>query len=70
MAKAKITVRAVVYETYEIDVPDDIMEHNEDHNFLWHVEDYFSNIDDQSRYLVDTDSFSWEIDDIEIVNGE
>lgn len=63
MAKAKITVRAVVYETYEIDVPDDIMEHNE-------VEDYFLNIDDQSRYLVDTDSFSWEIDDIEIVNGE
>lgn len=63
MAKAKITVRAVVYETYEIDVPDDIMEHNE-------VEDYFSNIDDQSRYLIDKDSFSWEIDDIEIVNGE
>jgi hypothetical protein len=46
------------------------MEHNEDHNFLWHVEDYFSNIDDQSRYLVDTDSFSWEIDDIEIMKGE
>jgi hypothetical protein len=63
MAKAKITVRAVVYETYEIDVPDDIMEHNE-------VEDYFLNIDDQSRYLIDKDSFSWEIDDIEIVNGE
>jgi len=50
-------------KTYEIDVPDDIMEHNE-------VEDYFLNIDDQSRYLIDKDSFSWEIDDIEIVNGE
>jgi hypothetical protein len=71
MTKAKITVRSVIYETYEIDVPDEVMKLHEEDDIVGYIQDHFLSIDihELFAYLIDTDSYSWDIDDMEIVKG-
>ena len=62
MAKFKIEVREVVYSTYEVTIPEKVMEDLKLQER--EIEEYFYQLEDHDRYLVDKDSFSWEIDEI------
>ena len=58
MAKKKFSVQSLAFETYVVDVPDDIKDGAK-------MEEYFYNLEDHSQFLVDSESFQWQIDSIE-----
>lgn len=59
MAKMKFSVQSTVFETYVIDVPDDVKGAK--------MEEYFFNMkdDEKKKYLLDSESFEWQIDSVE-----
>ncbi len=61
MAKYRLEVRSVVYHTYEIDVPDDIVDDGD-------IEEYFYEMDDEEQErakLDEIDSTEWQVESIE-----
>lgn len=61
MAKYRIAVMETVWHTYEVEIPDDVPEREQ--------EDYFYEMDadEQKAGLIESESCSWEIDEIEKV---
>ncbi len=65
MAKYRLEVRSVVYHTYEIDVPDDIVDDGD-------IEEYFYEMDDEEQErgkLDEIDSTEWQVESIEKIEG-
>ena len=61
MAKYRLEVRSVVYHTYEIDVPDDIVDDGD-------IEEYFYEMGDEEQErakLDEIDSTEWQVESIE-----
>jgi hypothetical protein len=61
MAKYRLEVRSVVYHTYEIDVPDDIVDDGD-------IEEYFYEMDGVEQEwakLDEINSTEWEVESIE-----
>jgi len=67
MAKYRIQIRETVYSVYDFDVPNELLTDNQEENEVI-AEDYFCNKTpiEQEEYLIDTDSFTWEVDGIEL----
>ncbi len=65
MAKYRLEVRSVEYHTYEIDVPDDIVDDGD-------IEEYFYEMDDEEQErgkLDEIDSTEWQVESIEKIEG-
>jgi hypothetical protein len=65
MAKYRLEVRSVVYHTYEIDVPDDIVDDGD-------IEEYFYEMDGVEQEwakLDEINSTEWEVESIEKIEG-
>lgn len=63
MPKFRIEVRDTTYYTYELDIPQEIVEAHENNGEA--IEEYFYELVDQEKFLVDKDNFSWEITEVD-----